>query len=114
MLAQDWQELALRELEMARTARISGNEGRARVCARRAAGHVIGEYLSRSEITFASESALERLRYLNSSPQITDQQRETIGHFLVHTAPDHKLPIEADLIEDVHLLARQLMGESLP
>ena len=114
MVTQDWQEIALKELEMARTARISGNEGRARVCARRAAGHVIGEYLSRSEITFVSESALERLRFLYSSPQITDQQRETIGHFLVHTTPDHELPIDADLIEDVHLLARQLMSESLP
>jgi len=114
MVNQDWQELALKELKMARTARISGNEGRARVCARRAAGHVIGEYLSRSETTFPSESALERLKFLESSPLITDQQRETIGHFLVHTTPDHELPIDADLIEDVHLLARQLMGESLP
>ena len=96
---------------MARTARQAGNEGRARVCARRAAGHIIGEFIARNKMDFASESALERLRYLYSSPVITEDQRETIGHFLVHTNPDHELPIDADLILDATELACQLLGE---
>ena len=114
MSTQNWRELANQELDTARAARNSGNEGRARVCARRAAGHVIGEYLSRNEIDFYNDSALERLRYMHSSPDISSSQREIIGHFLVHTTPEHKLPIDADLIEDVQLMARQLLGESLP
>ena len=113
MTTQDWRQLANQELEMAKTARRSGNEGRARVCARRAAGHITGEYIVRNHINFDSESALERLRYLQSSPEINSNQRETIDHFLVHTTPEHQLPIDADLIADVELLARQLLGESL-
>ena len=48
---------ANQELEMARSSRCSGNEGRARVCARRAAGHVVGEYLTRNDIDLETESA---------------------------------------------------------
>jgi len=113
MTTDDWRELANQELEMARSARQNGNEGRARVCARRAAGHVIGEYLLRNEIDLKTDSALERSRYLHASQEISSMQRETIGHFLVHTTPDHNLPIDADLISDVELLAHQLLGESL-
>ena len=113
MTTDDWRELANQELEMARSARQNGNEGRARVCARRAAGYVIGEYLLRNEIDLKTDSALERSRYLHASQEISSMQRETIGHFLVHTTPDHNLPIDADLISDVELLAHQLLGESL-
>ena len=114
MSTQNWRELANQELEMARTSRLSGNEGRARVCARRAAGYVVGEYLIRNKINLETESALERLRFLFASPDIDPDQQELIGHFLVHTTPEHKLPIDADLIDEVEQLARQLLGESLP
>lgn len=113
MISQDWRKLANQELDMAEEARLSGNEGRARVCARRAAGYIIGEYLSRSNSPVTTESALERLRYLYSSPEIDSPQREIIEHFLIHTTPDHKLPVDADLIAEVNLLARQLLGETL-
>ena len=114
MSNQKWQTKVNQELEMARAARQAGNEGRARVCARRAAGHIIGEYLARNKIDFTSESAIDRLRFMQSSPTLPDEHLETIGHFLVHTTPDHELPINADLVDDVNLLARQLLGESLP
>lgn len=113
MTSQDWRKLTNQELDMAEEARLSGNEGRARVCARRAAGYIIGEYLSRSGSLLTTESALERLRYLYSSPEIDSHQREIIEHFLIHTTPDHKLPVDADLIAEVNLLARQLLGETL-
>ena len=109
----DWRQLTNQELEMAKSARRSGNEGRARVCARRAAGYVAGEYITRNHINFESESALERLKYLQSTPEINSNQRETVSHFLVHTTPEHQLPIDADLIADVEQLARQLFGEAL-
>jgi len=113
MTNQDWRKLAHQELDMAEAARQSGNEGRARVCARRAAGHVIGEYLSRMNSPVTTDSALERLRYLYSSPGIDLHQREIIEHFLIHTTPEHELPIDADLIADVDLLAQLLLGEAI-
>ena len=108
-----WRNFTVQELELAQTARNNGNEGRARVCARRAAGHVIGEYLFRNKIDLGTGSALERLRYIYSAENTDPEARETASHFLVHTTPEHKLPIEADLIADVDLLAKQLLGESL-
>ena len=113
MSNQEWQVLINRELEMARAARQSGNEGRTRVCARRAAGHIAGEYINRRGFDFTSESALDRLRYLHSSIETNEEARDTINHFLVHVTPEHNLPMEADLIDDVHLLAQQLLGENL-
>jgi hypothetical protein len=113
MSNQDWQELTNRELEMAQAARQSGNEGRSRVCARRAAGHIAGEYIKRRDLDFTSESALERLGYLYASVNTNDKARNTINRFLVHVTPEHKLPMEADLVDDVHLLAQQLLGEEL-
>ena len=40
----DWKEKLQKEFERAQIARASGNEGQARVCARRAAGIAIREY----------------------------------------------------------------------
>lgn len=113
MHAKSWRDFTAQELELAQNARKSGNEGRARVCARRAAGYVIGEYLFRNKIDFETGSALERLRYIYSAADTHPEAKETASHFLVHTTPEHKLPIEADLIADVDLLAKQLLGESL-
>ena len=108
-----WQQLVSIELNMAKSARRDGNEGRARVCARRAAGHVAGEYLQRQGIVLSTESAIERLRYLESYPVLKPEEVDIVQHFLIHITPEHELPIEANLIEDVHLLAHQLLDESL-
>jgi hypothetical protein len=113
MSDQEWRVLTNYELEIARASRQSGNEGRTRVCARRAAGHIAGEFINRRGLDFTLESALERLRYLYSSEETNEEAKSTINRFLVHVTPEHKLPMEADLVEDVHLLARQLLGEEL-
>ena len=113
MPSNSWKLLTMDELTLAENARSIGNEGRARVCARRAAGHVAGEYLRRQEILIHSDSALHRLRYLEASAELSSKEKETIQHFLIHITPEHSLPIDADLIADVHLLARQLLDESL-
>ncbi|UCD98070.1 MAG: hypothetical protein JSV42_14080 [Chloroflexota bacterium] len=109
----NWKQLTITELQMAEKARRSGNEGRARVCARRAAGHVVGEYLRRQGFSLENESALQRIRYLESKISKDDIQKELLGHFLVHTTTEHELPIEADLLADVHSLSEQLLGEPL-
>lgn len=109
----DWVQSTNQELEQAFEARINGNEGRARVCARRAAGHIAGEYLNRQNINIGSDSALTRLRYLAAVPQVTPKAKEFLEHFLIHTTPEHELPINADLIADVYLLAQELLAEPL-
>jgi hypothetical protein len=113
MAKYDWRKLTKSELALAVAARQAGNEGRARVCARRAAGHLAGEYLRREGIEINSESALDRLRRLETYPNTPPSTKKTVNHFLVHITPEHNLPIEADLIADVDLLARDLLGEEM-
>jgi hypothetical protein len=113
MSNHNWKNNTKAELALAVEARKAGNEGRARVCARRAAGYVIGEYLQREGIDISSESALDRLRYLDSDPNAPAIARKMANHFLVHLTPEHKLPIDADLIAEVELLARDLLSEEL-
>jgi hypothetical protein len=113
MTKTDWKQLTKEELFLAEQSRDDGNEGRARVCARRAAGHVAGEYLLRRGIALETKSALQKIRYLETSAEISPTERETLEHFLIHTTTEHRLPFDADLIADVHLLARLLLGESL-
>ena len=108
-----WKQLTHTELELAENARNGGNEGRARVCARRAAGHVASEYLRRQGILLSTDSALVKLRFLTDYPKLTSNEVNLIQHFLIHITPEHELPIDADLIAEVHLLAQQLLGESL-
>jgi hypothetical protein len=113
MLKTDWKQITREELILAEQARNDGNEGRARVLARRAAGYVAYEYLLRQGIVLQSKSALERIRFLQTSAELSPIERETFEHFLIHTTPEHRLPINADLIADVHVLVRLLLGETL-
>ena len=105
----EWQNLFEDEIQQAQAARTAGNEGMARVCARRAAGIVVGENLNRQGDNFSNPSAYERLRYLYSKPDISPQVREIAAHFLVRVTPNHTLPIDADLIADAQWLQKSLI-----
>jgi hypothetical protein len=113
MNSKQWMDYTNAELIQAEEARQARNEGRARVCARRAAGHIIEEYLYRKKIQFPNKSAYARIKYLADQPDITPKSREVLKHLTIRATPDHTLPIEADLIADVRVLALELLGEKL-
>lgn len=98
------------ELGKAESARSAGNEGMARVCARRAAGIAAGEYINRNGYPFSGSSAYDRLRYLCETPGISSDIKNIAEHFLVRVTPDHTLPIEVDLIFEARWLAQRLLG----
>jgi hypothetical protein len=115
MSMQSWSIKFDDEITQAEAARAAGNEGKARVCARRAAGIVIGEYLERSGNPLLNASAYDRLRYLQNSSNLPEPVREIISHFLVRIDTDHNLPVDADLITEAKWLAETLLhpnGES--
>jgi hypothetical protein len=60
----DWKEALEKELQMAADARARGNQGQARVCARRAAGVVIREYFLRRNVSSHTSSTLDLLQTL--------------------------------------------------
>jgi len=107
----DWMTQVKSELDLAEEARKTRNEGRARVCARRAAGHIIGEYFHRREISPISPSAYARLKTLRELADISAQVRDTCDHFLMRITPNYTLPIDVDLIAEARWLAQELLGD---
>lgn len=103
-----WEQQFQEEINLAKKARASGNEGMARVCARRAAGIVAGEFLQNHYHIDLGPNAIDQLRYLASNPEVPDIIRSTAEHFLVRVLPDHSFPIDADLIADAYWLKDKL------
>ncbi len=104
-----WQVSFTEELLQAEAAREAGNEGMARVCARRAAGIAAGEYLRRHGLSLSDPSAYSRLKFLFQLPQTPPVVQEVINHFLIRVNPDKSLPIHADLIAEARWLANELL-----
>ena len=106
-----WRQLFENEIAQAESARSAGNEGMARVCARRAAGIVIGEYIRRLGIPDPGPSAYDRLRYLSGISEQTPEIHIIVNHFLVNITPDRNLPVDADLIAEARWLDNKLLNE---
>lgn len=100
------------ELQRGMQARAEGNEGMARVCARRAAGEVIREYFQRKDIALARPSALNALKTLSETPDVSPRVREIATHFVWQITTEHILPGDVDLLEEVQWMAQELIGES--
>lgn len=109
---QSDENLIEQELDRAEEARKSGNEGMARVCARRAVGIAIGDYLREKGLTDPGKSAYDRLRYLRNLPDTPEELKQVVSHFLIRVKPDRKLPLDVDLISEARWLIRQL-GEDM-
>jgi hypothetical protein len=107
-----WNVEYKKEIEHAILARLNGNEGMARVCARRAAGIIIGEYLNRLGYSNLTHSAYDRLSLFNNLPNVNQKYKDIANHFLVKVNLEHKLPLEADLIGEVTWLEKSLLTES--
>ncbi len=83
----------------------------ARVCARRAARIIIGEYLARRGYTNLSPSIFDRISIFTSLPEVSEQSRKVARLFLLRVTPEHNLPIDADLIHAAERLVETLSLE---
>jgi hypothetical protein len=93
------------ELAKAEQARQEGYEGRARVCARRAAGIAIRAYQARRGIPAAGRSAYDLLVDLQDLPGISARVRQAAQRLSLRVSEDFTLPSEADLIDEARQLA---------
>lgn len=105
----DWESRFEQEIQQAERARRDGNEGMARVCARRAAGYAIGEFLLRKGLSLPGSSAYSRLHYLSSMPDVSPSVQEAAQVLLLRITPEHGLPVESDLIEKARWLREELL-----
>jgi hypothetical protein len=107
-----WKQRFETELAQAETARAAGNEGRARVCARRAAGLAAEEYFNRRGLPQMGPSAYDHLRSLRDLPDLDDHVRQKVDHFLVRVTPEYTLPVPADLVAEARWLAQALLSDA--
>lgn len=102
------------ELEQAQRARQQGNEGKARVCARRAAGWAVGWYVEVNALAEAHTNALEHLKWLGSNAAFPDELREIARRLTTRVDADGRLPYPEDPIVDAQFLITTLLNPQFP
>jgi hypothetical protein len=110
----DWRIRLTHELRNGLKARNKGNEGMARVCARRAAGIIVTEFLARQGYLLESPSAIEQIRFLIDLPETSEEVRRSAELMITRLDTDHKLPVDTDLIAEAQWLAQVLLSERFP
>jgi hypothetical protein len=107
----DWKTSIQHEFERATEARAKGNEGQARVCARRAAGIAIREYFTRRGIRVLSTSAYDLLNLLKVEPDLSSDLKLIADHLTLRVTEEFKLPVDADLVAEAKKLCEWLVPE---
>jgi len=97
------------EFERAEQVRARNNEGQARVCARRAAGIAIREYLTRKGIRPPSTSAVDLLNLLKDDPLLSPELELIVDHLTLRVTEEFKLPVDADLVAEARVLCDELL-----
>lgn len=88
------------ELDLANQARNAGNEGRARVCARRAAGWAAGRFWAVQRDIPAPKSAYTLLLWLSGASEVPEAIRQAAHRLTVRVGSDQQLPHKQDPLED--------------
>ena len=108
----DWKIKIAQEFQAAFDARAIKNEGKARVCARRAAGVAIREYLSRQGIEPPrSKSAYELLKFLDEMDETPADIRQATVYLRLRVTEEFRLPVDVDLIAEAQKLCAALLPE---
>jgi hypothetical protein len=111
----DWKEAIAGELRRSEEARARGNEGMARVCARRAAGWAIQAHLGQRGIDLHTTSVLDHFRYMQTEPSTAPDLLPLLEHLI---QPKLRPNIEEDSFfpEGIDLLAdaQQLIAALFP
>jgi len=99
------------EFDKAKQARAKGNEGQARVCARRAAGIAAREYFARRGKTLRTPSAYDLLNELVHEAGVSNKLRQSAGYLTLRVNEEFRLPVDVDLIEEARKLCEGLLKE---
>ena len=105
----DWQSEIQAEFERAAQARQRKNEGQARVCARRAAGIAVREYLSRRGIRPPSRSAYDLLNLIKNDPSLRPDLKQSAEYLTVRVTEEFKLPLDVDLVAEARDFCSKLL-----
>lgn len=92
------------ELLLAKQSRLEGNEGRARVCARRAAGAAAQIFLQEEGISERSENVLDSLQTLIDELSLPERVVTAVNWLLRRVDLEYNLPGEVDLINEAEIV----------
>ena len=98
------------EFERAEQARTRGNEGQARVCARRAAGIAAREYFTRLGRAVRTPSAYDLLNLLAEEPLLSPDLKQSTAYLTLRVNDEFKLPVDVDLIVEAKKLCEGLLA----
>ena len=101
-------EMVEEELRQASYWRTKGNEGRSRVCARRAAGWAVGNYRRRSSHVNVDDDAYKHLIWLKDETNKDQQLREAADRLCTKVREDFELPHDEDPVEDARVIIEGL------
>lgn len=108
-----------KEIQTARRSEEAGNEGRARVCARRAAGWAIQAHLKSQGQALDSNNALDHIKHFAAFEGLPERYYQALHRLSIKLEKDSLeedayYPIEGvDLIEEAKWLAEDLLKISL-
>jgi hypothetical protein len=116
MMSDDWRTRVRRELARGEQAAAEGNEGMARVCARRAAGWTVQAYLDAQGLEAERPSALDQIKFLRTQAGLDDETRKVLEHMILHLAkhePEDEpyWPLDSNLLEEARWLAGRLFAD---
>ncbi|MCF6277348.1 MAG: hypothetical protein L3J16_01160 [Anaerolineales bacterium] len=106
-----WKKELQREFEMAQAARDAENQGKLRVCARRAAGVAIREYLTRHGIKPPSQSAYDLLKLLGEMDDTSADVRQAADFLRLRVTEDFRLPLDVDLVAEAKKVCTALLPD---
>jgi HEPN domain-containing protein len=98
------------ELKRAQQARERGNEGQARVCARRAAGLAARRFLAARGHRPQTASAYDMLGLIADDPALPADVREYASHLTLRVDEAFRLPAGIDLVAEARQLCRALLA----
>ena len=96
------------ELLLAKQSRLEGNEGRARVCARRAAGAAVKEHLLKKGFIQSQENAIQSLQFLARMDTLPVRVQEAVDWLVQRVNQDHNMPPEVDLIHEAGIVIKYI------
>ena len=114
----NWPAKIRSELETGKRAQERGNEGMARVCARRAAGWAANAFLEEQGIHIRAKSSFQRLLYLKDSDLLPRETRESLERLTLSLEKDDTQgesywPLDVDLLDEARQVIQALLPDSM-
>ncbi len=114
MMAVELQEILdeiEEEMNLAEAARRQGREGRARVCARRAAGKAIAVFHQRKTGIEPQANYYRLLCWFQEVDDVPDALKQAAARLTTRVTTDYALPHSQDPLQDARTLIEALLSE---